>query len=252
MLLQSNDYLHLYRDHGCELQLGGSDQWGNITAGLDLIRKVTGGRAHALTVPLITNASGEKFGKSTGGGRLWLDPELTSPYAWYQYWINADDRDVVSWLRTFTFLDRDEIEALAAETAERPFARAAQRRLAEELTTLVHGKDETAKAIAASQALFGRGDLSELDPATLGAALREAGALQVEGALPSATALLAQSGLAKSLSDARRTVAEGGAYLNNVKVTDGDVPVAESELLHGRWLVLRKGKKTFAGVELVR
>ncbi|MCW2506666.1 MAG: tyrosyl-tRNA synthetase [Actinomycetia bacterium] len=252
MLLQSNDYLHLYRDHGCELQIGGSDQWGNITAGLDLIRKVTGGRAHALTVPLITNASGEKFGKSTGGGRLWLDPELTSPYAWYQYWINADDRDVVNWLRTFTFLDRDEVEALAAETAERPFARAAQRRLAEELTTLVHGKDETAKAIAASQALFGRGDLSELDPATLGAALREAGALRVEGALPSATALLAQSGLAKSLSDARRTVAEGGAYLNNVKVTDGDVPVAESELLHGRWLVLRKGKKTFAGVELVR
>ncbi len=252
MLLQAHDFLHLYREHGCEIQVGGSDQWGNITAGLDLIRKVTGGRAYGLTVPLVTNASGEKFGKSTGGGSLWLNPELTSPYAWYQYWINADDRDVVGWLRTFTFLEREELDALAAETAERPAARVAQRRLAEEMTTLVHGKDETQRVIAASQALFGRGELAELDPATLNAALTEAGMIRVEGELPSMVALLTQTGLCKSLSDARRTINEGGAYLNNLKVADGEDPVPESALLHGRWLVLRRGKKTLAGAELVR
>jgi tyrosyl-tRNA synthetase len=246
------DYLHLYREYGCELQVGGSDQWGNITAGLDLIRKVTGGHAHGLTVPLVTNASGEKFGKSTGGGRLWLDAELTSPYAWYQFWINADDRDAVPWLRTFTFLEREEIAALAMETAERPAARAAQRRLAEEMTNLVHGKDETQRVVAASQALFGRGDLAELDSATLLAALSEAGLTTVEGSLPSVAVLLRDTGLAKSLSDARRTVAEGGAYVDNVKVTDPDAAPDESALLHGRWLVLRKGKRTVAGVELVR
>jgi tyrosyl-tRNA synthetase len=155
MLLQSHDFLHLFREYGCELQAGGSDQWGNITSGLDLIRKVTGARAHGLTVPLVTNASGEKFGKSTGGGSLWLNPELTSPYAWYQYWINSDDRDVIGWLRTFTFLDAEEIASLEAETAERPAARAAQRRLAEEMTNLVHGKDETQGAIAASRPCSG-------------------------------------------------------------------------------------------------
>lgn len=252
MLLQSFDYLHLYREHGCELQLGGSDQWGNITAGLDLIRKAAGGHAHALTVPLVTNASGEKFGKSTGGGKVWLDPELTSPYAWYQYWINADDRDVIGWLRTFTFLEREEIESLAAETAERPAARLAQRRLAEEMTTLVHGKDETQRVIAASQALFGRGELAGLDSATLLAALSEAGLTRVQGELPSVVTLLKDTGLAKSMSDARRTVAEGGAYINNSKVTDADAVPEESALLHDRWLVLRKGKRTIAGVELVR
>jgi tyrosyl-tRNA synthetase len=252
MLLQSFDYLHLYREYGCELQVGGSDQWGNITAGLDLIRKAAGGHAHGLTVPLVTNASGEKFGKSTGGGSLWLDPELTSPYSWYQYWINADDRDVVNWLRTFTFLEREEIDALAAETAERPAARAAQRRLAEEMTTLVHSKDETQRVIAASQALFGRGELASLDSATLLAALSEAGLTRVEGALPSVATLLKETGLCKSLSDARRTVGEGGAYVNNVKVSDPDDVPSDSELQHGRWLVLRRGKKNVAGVELVR
>jgi len=250
MLLQSFDYLHLYREHGCTLQVGGSDQWGNITAGLDLIRKVTGGHAHALTVPLVTNANGEKFGKSTGGGKVWLDPEQTSPYAWYQFWINADDRDVIGWLKTFTFLEREEIEALAADTVERPAARLAQRRLAEEMTTLVHGKDETQRVIAASQALFGRGDIAELDSATLLAALGEAGLVQVEKELPSVVTLLRETGLAKSLSDARRTVAEGGAYVNNVKVTDGEVAPSREDLLHGRWLVLRRGKRTVAGVEV--
>jgi tyrosyl-tRNA synthetase len=252
MLLQSLDYLHLYREYGCTLQVGGSDQWGNITSGLDLIRKVTGGHAHALTVPLVTNANGEKFGKSTGGGKVWLDPQLTSPYAWYQFWINADDRDVIGWLKTFTFLERAEIDALAADTAERPAARLAQRRLAEEMTTLVHGKDETQRVIAASQALFGRGDIAELDSATLLAALNEAGLTRVERELPSVVTLLREAGLAKSLSDARRTVAEGGAYVNNVKVADGDAPPPESALLHDRWIVLRKGKRTIAGVELAR
>ncbi len=252
MLLQSYDYLHLHREFGCELQVGGSDQWGNITAGLDLIRKVTGGHAHGLTVPLVTNAGGEKFGKSTGGGSLWLNPELTSPYAWYQYWINADDRDVVPWLRTFTFLEKEELDALAAETAERPAARSAQRRLAEEMTTLVHGKDETQRVIAASQALFGRGELAALDSATLLAALNEAGLTKVNGELPPVAALLRDTGLCKSLSDARRTVAEGGAYVNNVKVSDSDVVPDGTALLHDRWLVLRRGKRNVAGVELVR
>jgi tyrosyl-tRNA synthetase len=252
MLLQAQDFLHLFREYGCELQVGGSDQWGNITAGLDLIRKVAGGHAHGLTVPLVTDANGEKFGKSTGGGRVWLDPELTSPYAWYQFWINADDRDVVAWLRTFTFLEPEEIEALAAETEDRPAARMAQRRLAEEMTTLVHGKDETQRVIAASQALFGRGNVGELDPATLRAALSEAGSITVRGELPSVVTLLKETGLAKSLSDARRTVAEGGAYVNNVKVANGDEPPNAGELLHGSWLVLRRGKRTVAGVDLER
>lgn len=253
-LLQAFDYLELYRRRDCRLQVGGNDQWGNIVAGLDLIRKVTGdaGTAHALTVPLMTTATGEKFGKSTGGGSLWLDPELTSPYAWYQYWVNADDRDVVPWLKTFTFLPSDEIEALAVETAQRPFARAAQRRLATEFTTLVHGADETQRVVAASNALFGKGELRDLDPSTLSAALREAGLIQVMGALPSVAVLLKESGLCASLSEARRTVAEGGAYVNNSKVSDADSPVSNDQLLAGRLLVLRRGKRAIAGVELVK
>ncbi|NUS72780.1 MAG: tyrosine--tRNA ligase [Corynebacteriales bacterium] len=234
-LLQAYDYLELFRQHDCRLQIGGSDQWGNITAGLDLIRKVTGGAAHGLTVPLITTATGEKFGKSTGGGALWLDPERTSPYAWYQYWINTDDRDVIGWLKTFTFLDREEISALEEEVAERPFRRQAQQRLAAELTTLVHGANETTAAIAASQALFGRGALDELPEKTLRAALSEAGLSRVTGDLPSVTVLLKESGLCSSLSDARRVVAEGGAYVNNEKVQDGEVPVSPTTLLHGQF-----------------
>nr|WP_240746840.1 tyrosine--tRNA ligase [Cryptosporangium phraense] len=252
-LLQANDYLQLYRDQGCRLQIGGNDQWGNITAGLDYIRRVTaneGGPAHALTLPLLTNASGEKFGKSTGGGSVWLDPALTSPYAWYQFWFNTDDRDVVARLKTFTFLDRKEIEELAAAVEERPAARLAQRRLAEEMTTLVHGSSETSAVTAASGALFGRGELQGLPAETLRAALAEAGLHQVGGELPSAAALFQASGLASSLSDARRTVREGGAYVNNAKVTDADAPPAREDLLHGRWLVLRKGKRTIAGVEV--
>jgi tyrosyl-tRNA synthetase len=252
MLLQAFDYLELYRRHGCRLQTGGSDQWGNIVAGLDLIRRVEGGSAHALTTPLVTSATGEKFGKSTGGGRLWLDPRLTSPYAFYQYWINVDDRDCGSYLRYFTFLSEPEIGELDRATAERPAAREAQRRLAEELTTLVHGKDECARAIAASRALFGQGELAELDPATLAAALTEAPHEQVAGELPSVVELLALTGLCASRSAARRTVEEGGAYLNNRKVADIEAVPDESDLLHGRWLVLRRGRRSVAGVERVR
>jgi tyrosyl-tRNA synthetase len=249
MLLQALDYLELYRRYGCRLQTGGSDQWGNIVAGLDLIRKVEGGSGHALTTPLVTSASGEKFGKSTGGGSLWLDPALTSPYAFYQYWINVDDRDAGTYLRYFTFLSRDEIEALDKETAERPQARAAQRRLAQELTTLVHGADETGRVEAASRALFGQGELADLDAATLGAALAEVPTAKVDGPMPTIVDLLTLSGLVPSRSAARRTVDEGGAYVNNQRVEDADFVPATDALLHSRWLVLRRGRRNLAGID---
>jgi tyrosyl-tRNA synthetase len=249
-ILQGMDYLELFRRYGCRLQTGGSDQWGNLTAGTDLIRRVTGESVHLLATPLLTTASGEKFGKSTGGGGLWLDPEMTSPYAFYQYFINAEDATVGQLMRTLTFLDREEIAALEKEAADRPAARTAQRRLAEEVTTLLHGAAETRQAIAASQALFGRGELAELEPATLRAALAEAGLVEVRGALPSVAALFKETGLVASLNEARRTVAEGGAYVNNSRVEDADAAVPADALLHGRWLVLRRGKRTVAGVEL--
>jgi tyrosyl-tRNA synthetase len=249
LLLQSMDYLELFRRHGCRLQIGGSDQWGNIVGGVDLIRRVEKESVHALTTPLVTNAAGEKFGKSTGGGSLWLDPELTSPYAFYQYWINADDRDTGRYLRYFTFLERAEIEDLDRQTAEAPAKRAAQRRLAQEMTTLVHGPDETARVEAASRALFGQGELRDLDPATLAAALGETPGATVRRPLPSVADLLVATGLDASRSAARRTVAEGGAYVNNVRVADADAAPDEGELLHGRWLVLRKGRRTLAGVD---
>jgi tyrosyl-tRNA synthetase len=248
-LLQSNDYLELYRRHGCTLQIGATDQWGNITAGLDLIRRVEHATAHALTVPLVTDSSGQKFGKSTGGGRLWLDPELTSPYSFFQYWINVDDADVGRYLRYFTFLGRDEIEALDAATREQPAARAAARRLAEELTTLVHGPEETAAVIAASSALFGQGDLRELAAGTLRAALEEAGLHPVADLATSVVDLLALTGLCASKSEARRTVAQGGAYLNNAQITDPEATATAADLLPGGVAVLRRGKRRLAGVE---
>jgi tyrosyl-tRNA synthetase len=251
-ILQGMDFLELFRRYGCRLQTGGSDQWGNLTAGTDLIRRVTGESAHLLATPLITNAAGEKFGKSTGGGGLWLDPEMTSPYAWYQYFVNAEDAMVGQLLRIFTFLDREEIVALEKEAAERPAARIAQRRLAEEVTRLVHGEEETRQVIAASQALFGRGDLGALPPTTLRAALAEAGLTVIQGELPPVAELFKEAGLASSRGDARRTIAEGGAYINNERVTEADGTVPDSALLHGRWLVLRRGKKTIAGVELAQ
>ncbi len=247
-VLQGMDYLELYRRYGCTLQTGGSDQWGNITAGTELIRKAEGVTAHALATPLLVKADGTKFGK-TEGGTVWLDPELTSPYAFYQFWLNADDRDVAMYLRTFSFRSHEEIEDLGRQTAERPQARAAQRALAEELTTLVHGADQTAAVVAASRALFGQGELSGLDDATLSGALAELPRATVDS-LPPVIDLLVESGLAPSKSAARRTIREGGAYVNNVKVTDEEAAPDASQLLHGRWLVLRRGKKNLAAVEL--
>jgi tyrosyl-tRNA synthetase len=248
VLLQSNDYLELFRRHGCTLQVGATDQWGNITAGLDLIRKVEQGTAYALCVPLVTDSTGAKFGKSTGGGSLWLDPALTSPYAFFQYWINVTDADVGRYLRFFTFLPREEIEDLEQQTAERPAARAAARRLAEEITTLVHGEAETARVIAASAALFGQGELRELDAATLSAALNEAPHVELPGPLPAVTELLVETGLVPSRSAARRAIDEGGAYVNNTRVTDADYAPGSDDLLPGGWLVLRRGKRSLAGV----
>jgi tyrosyl-tRNA synthetase len=248
-ILQGMDFLELFRRYGCRLQTGGSDQWGNLTAGTDLIHKVTGESVHLLATPLITDASGEKIGKSTGGGSVWLDPELTSPYAFYQYFINVEDSLVGTLLRALTFLDREEIMSLEKETADRPAARAGQRRLAEEVCRTVHGEAETAQAIAASQALFGRGALGELSAATLRAALAETGTARVHGDLPSVAALLKESGLAASMNEARRTITEGGAYVNNERVTDVEATVDPADLLHGRYLVLRRGRRTIAGVE---
>jgi tyrosyl-tRNA synthetase len=248
-LLQANDFFELHRRDGCMLQFGGSDQWGNITAGVDYVRRRGVGPVHAFVTPLVTKADGTKFGK-TEGGAVWLDPEMTSPYAFYQFWINADDRDVVRYLRYFSFRPREEIEELEKETAERPAARAAQRALAEELTTLVHGEAETRQAVAASRALFGRGSLDELNPETLRAALSEAGLVRLRE-LPPVAALLKEAGLVSSLNEARRAINEGGAYVNNERVSDAEATVAAGALLHGRFLVLRRGKRTFAGVELV-
>ncbi|WP_170285349.1 tyrosine--tRNA ligase [Micromonospora palomenae] len=247
-LLQANDFFELHRRHGCQLQYGGSDQWGNITAGVDYVRRRGAGPVEAFTTPLVTRSDGTKFGK-TEGGAVWLDPNMTSPYAFYQFWVNADDRDVTRYLRYFSFRSREEIEALEKETAERPAARSAQRALAEELTTLVHGEREMAQAVAASQALFGRGSLDELTPETLRAALTEAGLVHLD-ALPDVAGLLRDSGLVPSLKEARRVIAEGGAYVNNTRVTEVDATVAPEDLLHGRYLVLRRGKRSFAGVEL--
>ena len=252
MLLQANDFVELNRRYGCSLQIGGSDQWGNIIAGVRLVRQKAGVTVHALTTPLVTDSEGKKFGKSTGGGSLWLDPEMTSPYAWYQYFINTADADVVPYLRWFTFLTVDELAELEQATVERPHERAAQRRLARELTNLVHGEQATASVEHASQALFGRGELGQLDEPTLAAALREASVAQLEpGGPDSIIDLLVASGLSESKGAARRTVAEGGAYVNNVKIaTDAWVP-QQADFLHGKWLVLRRGKRNFAGIERV-
>ncbi|MGR6318740.1 tyrosine--tRNA ligase [Micromonospora soli] len=247
-LLQANDFFELHRRHGCQLQYGGSDQWGNITAGVDYIRRRGAGPVQAFTTPLVTKSDGTKFGKSETGA-VWLDPEMTSPYAFYQFWLNADDRDVTRYLRYFSFRSREELEELEKATAERPQARLAQRALAEELTALVHGEREMAQAVAASQALFGRGSLEELTPETLRAALTEAGLIHLTE-LPDVAGLLKESGLVPSMKEARRVIAEGGAYVNNNRIAEVDATVSPADLLHGRYLVLRRGKRSFAGVDL--
>ncbi|SBT94747.1 tyrosyl-tRNA synthetase [Streptomyces sp. DI166] len=248
-LLQGMDFLELYRRYGCTLQQGGSDQWGNLTAGLDLIHRLEPhAQVHALATPLMTKADGTKFGK-TEGGAIWLDPEMTTPYAFYQFWLNADDRDISTYMRILSFKSREELEELEKQTQERPQARAAQRALAEELTTLVHGAEQTAAVIAASKALFGQGELTELDAATLAAALSEVPHAKVAELAP-VVDLFAEVELVPSKSAARRTVKEGGAYVNNVKVTAEDAVPSADDLLHGRWLVLRRGKKNLAAVEV--
>ncbi len=249
-LLQAMDFLELYRRYGCTLQTGGSDQWGNITAGVDLVHRTEQRSVHALATPLITKADGTKFGK-TESGTVWLDPDLTSPYAFYQFWINVDDRDAVSYLKVFTELSRDDIADLDRQTVERPHARAAQRVLAGEVTALVHGSEEARRAAAASQALFGQGELRELDARTLDAAMAEAPTGQVLLAdQPTIVDLLVASGLADSKGAARRTVREGGASVNNAKVGDEGWTPAESDLLAGGWLVLRRGRRHTAGVRV--
>ncbi|MCV6971339.1 tyrosine--tRNA ligase [Mycobacterium bohemicum] len=252
MLLQANDYVELHRRHGCTLQIGGSDQWGNIIAGVRLVRQKLGATVHALTVPLVTAADGTKFGKSTGGGNLWLDPQMTTPYAWYQYFVNTADADVIRYLRWFTFLSADELAELEQATADRPQQRAAQRRLARELTVLVHGEAAAEAVEHASRALFGQGELDRLDEATLAAALRETSVAAFEpGAQDGIVELLVASGLSETKKAARRTISEGGVSVNNVRVQTDEWAPQPSDFLHGRWLVLRRGKRNIAGIERV-
>ncbi|AGP30674.1 tyrosine--tRNA ligase [Corynebacterium terpenotabidum] len=250
MLLQANDFVQLRRAHDCRLQIGGSDQWGNIISGVDLNRRVDGEAVHALTVPLVTDSEGRKFGKSTGGGKLWLDPEMTSPYSWYQYFLNAADADVIRYLRWFTFLGKEELDRLAVEVEERPFKREAQRTLAREMTALVHGEDAVAKVEKAAEALFGKAELTELDERTLASALSETEVAEVDPGTGILDLLIA-AGLEKTKGAARRTVGEGGAYVNNVRVSDIEWTPTAEDLLHGSWLVLRKGKKRFAGARVI-
>ncbi|ACU39264.1 tyrosyl-tRNA synthetase [Actinosynnema mirum DSM 43827] len=253
LLLQSHDYLRLHRDHGVALQIGGSDQWGNLVGGVDLIRKVEGHAVHAMTAPLVTDSEGRKFGKSTGGGNVWLDPSMTSPYAWYQYFVNVGDAEVIHYLRLFSFLSREEIAELEEQTASAPHLRAAQRKLAELFTDLVHGQHEREQVVVASQALFGRGELRELDLSTLDAAMAEVPSGEVALAdAPTIVDLLIAGDLADSRGAARRAVKEGGAYVNNTKVTDEEWTPTAEDLLHGTWLVVRRGKRNFAGVKVRR
>jgi len=252
-LLQAMDFLELYRRHGCTAQLGGSDQWGNLVAGVSLIRSAESASVHALATPLITKPDGTKYGK-TEGGAIWLSADLMSPYAFYQFWLNVSDAEVPNLLRVFSFKSRDEIDQLIRESEERPAARAGQRALAEEVTTLVHGADETRRAIAASQALFGHGDLADVDERTLAAAVREVPSARVvarAGSLPAVTDLMAEIKIVPSKSAARRAITAGGAYLNNRKVSSEDAAPAAADLLHGRYLILRVGKRNVGAVEIV-
>ena len=250
-VMQALDFLELFRRHGCTLQLGGSDQWGNLTAGVDLIRRVESAQAHALATPLITRPDGEKFGKSTGS-TLWLDPALTTPFAFYQWFLNVDDAVVGTYLRVFSFRSHEEIETLETSSASRPDTREAQRSLASEVTALVHGTDAAARAAEASEALFGDGALAGLGAATLEAAFADLPRAEIGpgNGIPSMLDLLVASGLSESRGAARRVVGEGGAYLNNRRITDPSAVPDRSELLAGRWLLLRRGKRALAVAEV--
>jgi tyrosyl-tRNA synthetase len=252
-LLQAMDYLELFRRYGCTLQLGGSDQWGNLVAGVELIRRAEGASVHAMAIPLVTKADGTKYGK-TEGGAIWISADLMSPFAFYQFWLNVADAEVPGLLRVYSFKSREEIEALSVESVERPAARAGQRALAEELTNLVHGAEERRRAIAASQALFGRSDLAEVDEQTLEAAVAEVPSARIfaSGDLPTVVDLMAEAKIVPSKSFARRKIAEGGAYLNNHRVTSEDAAPGPADLLYGRFLILRVGKRNVGAIEVVR
>lgn len=243
-ILQGMDFLELHRQYGCVLQTGGSDQWGNLTSGVDLIHKVEGVSVHAIGTPLITNSDGTKFGKSEGNA-IWLDAEMCSPYAMYQFWLNTDDADVIARLKVFTFLTRAEIEDYERLVADEPFRRAAQKRLALEVTTTVHGAEAAHAAIAASEALFGKGDLGSLDADTLAAALRELPHAQVAAGTPVVQALV-ETGLVSSASEARRAISQGGVSIDGRKVETDDATVGGT--LPGGVSVLRRGKKALAGL----
>jgi tyrosyl-tRNA synthetase len=251
-VLQSLDFLELYRRFNCTLQLGGSDQWGNIVAGLDLIRRVESGSGHALTIPLLAKSDGTKFGK-TAGGSIWLDPEMTSPYSFYQFWLNTEDKDVINFLKVFSFKSHEEISELEESFNADPGKREAQRALARELTTLVHSAQDCERVEAAAKALFGQGEIRDLDLATLKGALSELPRTEIaKGAvMPSWIELICATGVVDSKSAARRLIKEGGAYLNNEKVLSEDYSPSEKELLQGRFLVLRKGKRELAAVEVI-
>jgi tyrosyl-tRNA synthetase len=253
VLLQSLDYLQLHRTYGCTLQFGGSDQWGNITAGVELIRRADGERVHALATPLLTKADGSKFGK-TESGTVWLDPQMTSPYAFHQFFLNAEDAKVVEYLKVFSPRSRTEIEELARQTVEQPHRRAAQRALADDVTALVHSSAERDAAIAAASALFGGADLEGLPEPTLAGVVAEVGAVELAAGadLPSVVEALERSGVVASRSAARRAITDGGAYVNNRRVTEVDAVLSTEDLLHGRYVILRRGKKTVGALAVAR
>jgi tyrosyl-tRNA synthetase len=253
VLLQALDYLELHRTYGCTLQFGGSDQWGNITAGVELIRRVERQRVHAFATPLLTKTDGTKFGK-TETGTVWLDPEMTSPYALHQYFVNVEDEKVIEYLKVFSERNRPEIEELERQTRESPELRAAQRALADDVTALVHGPVERDAAIRAADAVFGRSDLRELPESVLDDVAAEIGGTQLEanGDLPTVVEVLAAGGVVSSKSAARRAITEGGAYVNNQRVTDPDARLAEYDLLHGRYVIVRRGKRTVGAVSIRR
>ena len=250
-LLQANDYLELHKKYDCQLQTGGSDQWGNITAGVDLIRRVEAKSVHALTTPLMVKADGNKFGK-TEAGTIWLSPELTSPYAFYQFWLNTDDRDIATLLKYFSFATKEVIEDLIEKSKTDAASREAQKYLASELTTLVHSKEQCDQVKLASQALFGQGELKDISKDILIAALSEAGLTKIKTSeeLPNILEILQQTNLCDSKSAAKRTVEEGGAYINNERISDLNWKPNKSDLIHGSLLVVRRGKKVMAGVEI--
>lgn len=248
-LLQALDFLELYRTHGCTLQLGGSDQWGNMTAGVDLIHRVEGGSAHVLTSPLLTDASGVKFGKSEGNA-IWLSSDMTSPYAFYQYFLNIEDASVITLLKVFSDRGRDDIDELEQSVEREPFRRLAQKALAADMTTLVHGSAATAAVEAASAALFGKGDVRSLDPATLADATAELPGGEVFVGMSVVDALVAV-GLAESRNAARRAIADGGASVNGTKVLDPEAALAHSDVLGAGVVVLRRGRKSLAAGRIV-